>query len=244
MDEKKEEVARLQAPRTSLFEALSERGLSVIAEIKKASPSRGIITESLDPTKQMESYTRGGAAAVSVLTDQAFFKGSRGILKDLSERSKVPLLRKDFLIHPLQVDESYFLGADAVLLIARILEAPLLRKMLERVHSFGMEALVEVHNEEELHCVLQTPARIIGINNRNLEDFTLDLGTTEKLVKIMDSSGKRSEKRVVSESGILTRADAARLEGAGVDAILVGESLMRSSDPAGLIAELKGSCLP
>lgn len=244
VDEKKREVTRLQAPRTSLFEALSKPGLSVIAEIKRASPSKGIIAEDFDPQMLLETYTRGGASAVSVLTDQPFFKGNRSILKDLSERSGIPLLRKDFLIHPLQVDESYFLGADAVLLIARILEDATLSEMLERVNSFGMEALVEVHDEEELQRVLQTPARIIGINNRNLEDFTVDLGTTERLARIMDLSGKRSGKRIISESGILSRSDAARLERSGVDGILVGESLMRSPDPAGLIEELKGSCLP
>lgn len=244
VNEKKGEVTRLQAPRASLFEALSEPGLSMIAEIKRASPSKGIIAEDFDPSNQMEAYVTGGASAVSVLTDQTFFKGSRSILKDLSERSEIPLLRKDFLIDPLQVDESYFLGADAVLLITSILEDLMLKEMLDRIHSFGMEALVEVHDEEDLYRVLETSAKVIGINNRNLKDFTVNLGTTEKLVNLMDRLGSRSGKRIVSESGILSREHSARLEDAGVDGILVGESLMLSPDPAALISELKGRCIP
>ncbi|MBN1334075.1 MAG: indole-3-glycerol phosphate synthase TrpC [Synergistales bacterium] len=239
--EKVREVAELKSPRTSLFHALSEPGLSVIAEIKKASPSRGIICEHFDPQHQMEVYEKGGAAAVSVLTDRTFFQGSGFILRELRDKAQLPLLRKDFLIEPIQVDESYFLGADAVLLIARILEGPGLRNMLERVYSLGMEALVEIHNEDDLHLVLETPAKIIGINNRDLEDFKVDLSVSERLIREMERLGARGEKRIVSESGIASREQAARLEDAGVDGILVGESLMRSPDPAGLIAVLKGS---
>ncbi|MDO9508323.1 MAG: indole-3-glycerol phosphate synthase TrpC [Thermovirgaceae bacterium] len=238
--EKEREVARLRAPRASLFKALGECGISVIAEIKKASPSKGVIVGDFDHLRQMESYVRGGAAAVSVLTDPVFFKGSGAILRDLSGRAGLPLLRKDFLIDPLQVEESYFLGADAVLLIAAILEGPKLKEMLERVHSLRMEALVEVHDEVELYRALETSARVIGINNRSLKDFTVDLKTSERLIAEMERLGARSGNQVVAESGITSRADVVRLEEAGADAILVGESLMRSSDPAGLIAELKG----
>lgn len=238
--EKEREVARLGEPRASLFEALGTQGISVIAEIKKASPSKGVIAEDFDPRRQMEVYERGGASAVSVLTDRTFFQGGGAVLRDLYPGRKLPLLRKDFLIDPIQVDESYFLGADAVLLIAAILEGQRLKDMLDRVHSMGMEALVEVHDEAELYRVLETPARIIGINNRNLKDFTVDLGTSERLVVEMERLGARDGNRVVAESGIASRDDVIRLQTAGVDGILVGESLMRSPDPAGLIAELKG----
>lgn len=238
--EKEREVTRLRKPRTSLFRALGGSGISVIAEIKKASPGKGIIVEDFNPLRQMDSYVRGGAAAVSVLTDTVFFKGSGAILKDLSGRYGLPLLRKDFLIDPIQAEESYFLGADAVLLVAAILKGSKLNEMVEQVHSLGMEALVEVHEEAELYRVLETSARVIGINNRNLRDFTVDLKTSERLVAEMERLGARCGKRVVAESGITSRADVERLEEAGADAVLVGESLMRSTDPAGMIAELKG----
>jgi len=239
--EKEREVTRLRGPRSSLFDALGGSGISIIAEIKKASPSKGDMIEDFDHLRQMDSYVRGGAAAVSVLTDTVFFKGSGAILKDLSGRSGLPLLRKDFLIDPIQVEESYFLGADAVLLIAAILKGSKLKEMVEQVHSLGMESLVEVHEEAELYRALETSARIIGINNRDLRDFTVDMKTSERLVAEMVRLGARCGKRVVAESGITSRADVLRLEEAGADAVLVGESLMRSPDPAGMIAELKGT---
>lgn len=238
--EKEREIAAMRAPRASLFNALGAPGISVIAEIKKASPSKGVIAEDFDPRRQMEAYVQGGASAVSVLTDRSFFQGSGAILRDLYPGRTLPLLRKDFLIDPIQVEESYFLGADAVLLIAAILEGTRLKEMLGRVHSLGMEALVEVHDEAELYRALETQARVIGINNRNLKDFTVSLKTSERLISEMERLGARPGNRVVAESGIASRADVVRLETAGADAILVGESLMRSPDPAGLIAELKG----
>lgn len=238
--EKEREVDRLRGPRSSLFDALGGSGISVIAEIKKASPSKGVIIEDFDHLRQMDAYVRGGADAVSVLTDAVFFKGSGAIMKDLSGRSGLPLLRKDFLIDPLQAEESYFLGADAVLLIAAILKGPRLKEMVEQVHSLGMETLVEIHEEAELYRALETSARVIGINNRDLKNFTVDLKTSERLIAEMEHLGARCGKLVVAESGIASRADVARLEEAGVDAVLVGESLMRSPDPAGMIAELKG----
>lgn len=238
--EKERELDRLKAPRASLFEALGGAGMSVIAEIKRASPSKGVIAKDFDPSRQIEAYVRGGASAVSVLTDRTFFQGGGAILRDLYPGRTLPLVRKDFLIDPLQVEESYFLGADAVLLIAAILEGPRLNEMLERARFLGMEALVEVHDEAELYRALETSARVIGINNRNLKDFSVDLETSERLVSEMERLGARSGNRVVAESGIASRADVERLETSGVDAVLVGESLMCSPDPAALIAELKG----
>jgi len=238
--QKMSEIKELKKTRLSLFDALGTPGLSVIAEIKKASPSKGLIAEDFDPCGQLEKYEKGGAAAISVLTDRTFFQGSGSILLELRQRTNLPLLRKDFLIDPVQVEESYYLGADAVLLIAGILKGSSLEKMLDKTHDMEMEALVEVHDEEELCRVLRTSARIIGINNRNLADFSVDLGTSEKLVSLMENLGARSGKRLVAESGIFSRKDTAHLEKAGIDAVLVGESLMVSRNPAGLIRELKG----
>jgi len=244
VEQKIREIKKLKSPKTSLYDALSAPGLSVIAEIKKASPSKGIIAENFDPCGQLEKYEKGGAAAISVLTDRAFFQGSGAILLELRQRTGLPLLRKDFLIDPVQVEESYYLGADAVLLIAGILKGSSLEKMLDKTRSMGMEALVEVHDEEELCRVLRTSARIIGINNRNLADFSVDLETSEKLVSLMENLGARSGKRLVAESGIFSRKNSKRLEKEGIDAILVGESLMRSKNPAELIMELKGRDKP
>ncbi len=242
VSEKILEVERLKEKKRSLFDSLGGKDLSIIAEIKKASPSKGIIAEKFDPREQLQNYEKGGASAVSVLTDKPFFQGSGAILRDLSEMSTLPLLRKDFLIDPLQVEESYFLGADAVLLITSILTGKRLEEMLEKVHSMGMEALVEVHDEKELIFALESSAGIIGINNRNLKDFSVDLSNTEKLIKKMEDLGARPGKRVVSESGINSTSDAIRAQEAGADGILVGESIMRSSNPVLFIEELRGGC--
>ena len=237
---KNSEVKALKRPRNSLYNALSSSGITVITEIKKASPSKGVIAEDFNPVSQLESYVDGGAGAVSVLTDRTFFQGGLEILHDLRDRTSLPLLRKDFLIDPLQIDQSFFFGADAVLLIAAILDDSTLEIMLRRCRSLGLEALVEVHNESELERILKQNVSIIGINNRDLRDFTVDLSTSEKLLSMLDRSGLRSSYKVVAESGIASREDVLRLEEAGLDGILVGESLMRSPSPAQAIEQLRG----
>ncbi|MCF7936361.1 MAG: indole-3-glycerol phosphate synthase TrpC [Synergistales bacterium] len=242
--EKRREVERLRAPRRSLAEALGGAGLSVIAEIKRASPSAGAIAAGIDPRDQAAAYIRGGADALSVLTDGPFFGGSGADLRSLADQAggerRVPLLRKDFLVDPLQIEESFFLGADAVLLIAALLEGPRLGSMLARVHELGMEALVEVHDEAELSRALEVPAGVIGINNRNLRDFTVDLSVAERLIAEMERLGAGEGRVVVAESGVATAEDAARLRAAGADAVLVGGMLMRAADPAAAVGALKG----
>lgn len=238
--EKAREVESLKRPRPSLAKSLKTPGITVVAEIKKASPSKGIIADPFEPEKQLEAYVQGGAGAVSVVTDRTFFQGSGELLRGLRPRTGLPLLRKDFLVDPLQVYESFFLGADAVLLIAALLPGGLLGRMLETASSLGLETLVEVHGEDELRRALETEAPVIGINNRDLRDFSVDLGTTGRLLREFDRLEPRRTRRVVAESGISTREDAAFLEGIGVDGILVGESLMRSPDPAAAIRKLRG----
>ncbi len=241
--EKNREVVLLKQPRPSLAESLAAPGITVVAEIKKASPSKGVIAEPFEPERQLEAYERGGAGAVSIVTDRTFFKGSSDLLRSLRPRTNLPLLRKDFLVDPLQVYESFFLGADAVLLIVALLPGCRLGLMLETASSLGLETLVEVHDEDELRLALETEAPVIGINNRDLRDFSVDLKTTGRLLREFDLLEPRRSRRVVSESGIASREDAAFLEGIGVDGILVGESLMRSADPAARIRRLRGAQL-
>ena len=230
----------LKRPRASLAKSLEAPGITVVAEIKKASPSKGIIADPFEPERQLDAYDRGGAGAVSVVTDRAFFQGSGELLRSLRPRTDLPLLRKDFLVDPLQLYESFFLGADAVLLIAALLPGKSLGRMLEIASSLGLEALVEVHDEDELHQALETEAPVIGINNRDLRDFSVNLETTGRLLREFDRLEPRRARRVVAESGISTRSDAAFMEDLGVDGILVGESLMRSADPATQVRKLRG----
>ena len=234
---KGDEVAALLAPRRSLAAALAEPEMTVIAEVKKASPSRGVIREDFDPLALAGAYVSGGAGAISVLTDGPFFQGSGEVFRQVRSAVDLPLLRKDFLIDPLQIYESFFLGADVVLLIVSIL-GERLGEMLDLAASLAMESLVEVHDEAELHLALEAQAPIVGINNRNLGDFTVDLATTERLVAEKERLGASG--LVVAESGISCRGDVERLEACGVAGILVGEALVRSDDPARLIASLRG----
>ncbi|MDI9388418.1 MAG: indole-3-glycerol phosphate synthase TrpC [Synergistota bacterium] len=233
------EVAEMKSPRRSLSGALKGDGLSVVAEIKRASPSGGTINGDLDVAAQLSAYERGGANAVSVLTDQVFFGGGPEDLRRLRARTRLPMLRKDFIVSEVQVYESLFLGADALLLIASALDRKKLCELAALTASLGMEAMIEVHDEEELHAALEADPRILGINNRNLNDFTVDLRTTERLMEALRAAEGEGGRTVVAESGIKDVEDARFLAGAGVDAILVGEALMRACDPAGAIRSLK-----
>lgn len=233
------EVAEMTSPRRRMSEALKGKGLSVVAEIKRASPSRGTINGDLDVAAQLAAYERGGANAVSVLTDQVFFGGGAEDLRRLRPRTRLPILRKDFIVSEVQVYESLFLGADALLLIVSALEKRRLCELAALTHSLGMEALIEVHNEEELYTALEADPRILGINNRDLSDFTLDLRTTERLMEVLRSVEGEGRRTVVAESGIKDEEDARYLAETGVDAILVGESLMRTAEPADAIRAFK-----
>lgn len=213
----------------------SGTGISIIAEVKKASPSLGIIKNDFDPIGIARLYEAGGAAAISVLTDEKFFQGRLSYLTDVKKSVDLPVLRKDFIIDTYQIYEARSAGADALLLIAAILSNEEIQCFLELARELGMDCLVEVHSETELQKVLQTNAMIIGINNRDLATFKTDLGTTLRLRSMIPDG-----KIVVSESGIRSREDVRRLAGIGVHAILVGEILMKSNDIPTKLHELLG----
>ncbi|MBN2105995.1 MAG: indole-3-glycerol phosphate synthase TrpC [Deltaproteobacteria bacterium] len=231
----KELIHGLAEPRGFAAALTRDRGgqAAVIAEVKKASPSKGVIREQFDPVAIAREYEAHGAAAISVLTEQRFFQGSPGYLPAIRKQVCIPVLRKDFLFDIYQIYEARSLGADALLLIAAILEKDKLCELLCLTRELGMDALVEVHTREELDRVLATGARIIGINNRNLSTFKTDIATTVELVR-----GIPDDRIVVSESGIGSRADILMLSSAGVDAFLIGESLMRQESPGARLAEL------
>ncbi len=210
--------------------------IALIAEVKKASPSKGLIRPDFDPVSIARRYAETGASAISVLTDEKYFQGKLEYLTDIREVVSLPLLRKDFIIDHMQVYEARAAGADAILLIVAALSAGQLQDLLELTRSLGMDALVEVHTESELQTALEVGADIVGINNRDLRTFETRLETTLEL-----ASSVPPDKILVSESGINTRVDVERLMAAGVDAILVGESLMRVDDPGTKVKELLGA---
>jgi indole-3-glycerol phosphate synthase len=217
-------------------EALRRPGrVSLIAEYKKASPSKGLIRADAAPTKVAGVYASHGAAAVSVLTDQRFFQGHADDLTAIRTCVSLPVLRKDFIVDAYQIREALAMGADAVLLIAAALSEERLAALQNVAHGYGLACLVEVHTGEELAKALRSGASIIGINNRDLTDFSVDLGVSLRLKRRMPA-----EVITVSESGIHTREDVLRLQDAGFDAILVGESLMRSPDIGAKLDELLG----
>jgi indole-3-glycerol phosphate synthase len=223
-------------PTSGLAEARpSERQLALIAEIKKASPSAGVICPEFFPARIASQYEAAGASAISVLTDREFFKGGIEHIQQVRAAVKLPVLRKDFIIEELQLYEAAADGADAVLLIAAILDDRQLKDFRAIAEHLKMAALVEAHDEPELDRALAAGASLIGINNRDLRTFAVNLATTEKLAARMPD-----DVIVVAESGIQTRADVERVAKAGADAILVGESLMRSGDIAGKVKELLG----
>jgi len=233
-----EEAAIQQAPPLDFAAALRQPGVSLIAEIKRASPSRGVLRPELDPGQLAVTYVEGGAAAISVLTDERFFQGSLSDLAAVKNALRqagreVPVLRKDFILDVYQIYQARVYGADAILLIVAILETEDLAELLALARELGMEALIEVHCEEELDRVLPLGPSIIGVNNRDLHDFSVDLATTLRLQPYIPRSAI-----LVSESGIHCRADVERLARAGVDAILVGEALVTAEDVAGKIREL------
>lgn len=233
-----DEVRRLAenvADRRNFKNALSQNGkVNLIAEIKKASPSKGVIRHDFNPSDIARIYEKNGASAISVLTDEKFFQGNLSFLKIArSITSSIPLLRKDFIIDEYQVYQSALAGADAILLIAAVLEKHNITKLLSIAKQLNLDCLVEVHTEEELKKVLETDAEIIGINNRDLHTFKTNLQTTSELMQIIPD-----DKVVVSESGISSYDDVKFLQKCGVQAILVGESLMASDDIALKIKQL------
>lgn len=223
-------------PHTRNFlSAFGSGKFSLIAEIKKASPSAGIIRPLFDPINLAKTYEESGAAAISVLTDEKFFQGKLEYIKAAKESTTIPILRKDFIIDELQVYESRIAGADAILLIKKVLDDEKLVSLLKLTEELGMQALVEVHNSKEAERVLMTEAKIIGINNRDLKIFRVDKKNTISLIK---KNPELKERIIISESGIKNRADVQALKDAGVNGILVGETLLKSNNIPMKINEL------
>ena len=230
-DEHRDFIAALKNPRPG--------AIALIAEVKKASPSAGVICKDFDPVRIAREYEAAGASCLSVLTDAKFFQGSLDHLRQIRAAVKLPLLRKDFIIDERQILEAIEWGADAILLIVAILTDEQLRKFHSLAMEAGLAVLVEVHDEAELERVLKIDATLIGVNNRDLKTFKVDLATTEKLAaKLFSSPVTRHSSLLVAESGIHTRADVERLKKCGANAILVGESLLRGVDIQKKIHEL------
>jgi indole-3-glycerol phosphate synthase len=244
---KKQEVAQLKAegvagpeqqvdrPRGFIKALVQSSEIAVIAEVKKASPSKGVICPDFDPETIASNYEEGGAEAVSVLTDEGFFQGNIDYIPLVRQTVRLPVIRKDFIIHELQIEQASNYGADAILLIAAILFQEQIKDYLQMSSELHMDVLVEVHDERELEKSLAAGSQLIGINNRDLRDFTVDLNTTIRLRKEIPASIP-----VVSESGIKDREDMKMLQDNGITAALIGETLMRSGDGAAALRRLRG----
>lgn len=207
---------------------------AIIAEVKKASPSKGIIAEDFRPTEQAAAYQQAGAAAISCLTEEYYFKGSAEYFRQIRNTVHIPMLRKDFIFDPYQIYEAKTIGADAVLLIAAVLSPAQLRDFRLLAESLGMDVLTESHNERELETAIEAGCTIFGINNRNLKTFEVSLETTRRLAKLVPKDGV-----IVSESGISSAEDMKLLANLGADAVLIGETLMRSGSVEKSVAELR-----
>jgi indole-3-glycerol phosphate synthase len=244
---KKEEVRTLLAkgwkkpedeisgPRGFRQAVLSSDGVAIIAEAKKASPSKGVICPDFDPVQIARDYQAGGAQAISVLTDEDFFQGNISYIPMVREAVRLPVLRKDFIIHECQIQQAADYGADAVLLIAAILETAQMRDYMQMASELGMDVLMEAHDEAEAEAALKAEGNLIGINNRNLNDFSVDMETTFRVMKLIPEGIP-----VVSESGIRNRNDILRLGSHGVCAALIGETLMRNGNRINGLRELLG----
>ena len=238
LPEMRRRAADAPAPRgfrAAIEARIGEGRPAVIAEIKRASPSRGIIRRDFDPPRIAAGYERGGAAALSVLTDRDFFQGAPEHLRAARAAASLPVLRKDFLIDPWQVHEARAMGADCVLLIVAALDDDALRRLAEAAREAGVDTLVEVHDEAELDRALRIPAPLVGINNRDLHTFETTLATTERLAGRVPA-----HRRTITESGIASREDVAGLRARGVHAFLVGEAFMSAPDPGERLAALFG----
>jgi len=222
-----------QKPPLNFALALKGKRMGLIAEVKQASPSRGILSKNFNPVELATSYAQGGANAISVLTEVNYFKGSIDYLAAIRKAVELPLLRKDFIFDPYQVYESRAYGADALLLIVAILNQEQLQGLLSLSHSLGLKCLVEVHNKTEVERALLSRAEIIGINNRDLNTFIVDLTTTERLRPLIPR-----DRIVVSESGIKDRSDMKKMREWDVDAVLIGESLLSAPDITAKMKEL------
>jgi indole-3-glycerol phosphate synthase len=215
--------------------ALKKDGVSFICEVKKASPSKGIISSDFDYIKIAKEYEKVGASCISVLTEPEFFKGDNVYLKEIRSAVEIPLLRKDFIIDEYQIYQSKTLGANAVLLICALLDTKTIEQYIKVCNSLGLCAVVEVHDEKEVQSALSANARIIGVNNRNLKDFTVDINNSLKLRNLVPS-----DVTFISESGIKTVKDIEKLSQNAVDAVLIGEALMRAENKKEMLDNLRG----
>jgi indole-3-glycerol phosphate synthase len=233
----RQQAAEVRASRTpfAFRRAIANEGSSIIAEIKAASPSAGTIVPNPDVEGIAREYARGGASAISVVVERDFFHGSPDWLARASGASGLPVIMKDFVVEPSQIMRGIAAGADAILLLASLLPGRRIFEFLDLLEAYGCDALVEVHDEEELARAVEGGARIIGVNNRDLRDFQVDLATSERLSPLMPDGVLR-----VAESGIRTRADVERLHAARFDGFLVGESLLRQDDRAQAVRALLG----
>jgi indole-3-glycerol phosphate synthase len=228
--------SRVFPPTRSFRSAIRKREISIIAEMKRKSPSGGTLRKTLDPFKTAGTYEAASASALSVLTDRDHFGGREDDVLKAKAGCSLPVLRKEFIIDAYQIFESRLIGADAILLIVRILSRTRLRGFLETAASIGLDCLVETHDERELEAALESGSKIVGVNNRNLETLAIDLGTSMKLSRRIPENTIR-----VSESGIRTRDDVRMLKEAGFDALLIGESLMRAGDVRLKLKEFMGA---
>ncbi len=215
--------------------AVRQPGISFICEVKRASPSKGVIAEDFPYAEIAKEYEAAGAAAISVLTERDHFQGCAAYLQEIAKESGIPVLRKDFIIDEYQIYEARYLGASAVLLICSVLDDERLRRFMMLADELGLSALVETHDENEVQRALRCGARIIGVNNRNLKDFTVSLDTSCRLRSLVPA-----DKIFIAESGIRSREDVEKLEKVCVDAVLIGETLMRRPDKKAALAELAG----
>ena len=214
---------------------LKEPGIHFICEVKKASPSKGVIAEHFPYLEIAEEYEKAGASVISCLTEPKYFQGSDAYLKEIAGKVSIPVLRKDFTVDPYQIYEAKVLGASMVLLICSLLDTDVIAEYLSLCDNLGLSALVEVHDEEEMESALKAKARIIGVNNRNLKDFTVDIHNSTRLRALAPE-----DKIFVAESGIKTSGDIRELEEAKVNAVLIGETLMRSKDKSRMLKMLRG----
>ena len=215
--------------------SLRQKEIAFIMEVKKASPSKGLISPTFDYVNIAKEYEAAGAAAISVLTEPKYFLGSDEYLREIRKAVKIPIIRKDFTVDEYQIYEAKIIGADAVLLICALLDTETIRRYLAICDKLGLSALVEAHDADEIASALKAGARLIGVNNRNLKDFTVDIANSINLRRLVPA-----EKIFVSESGITTAADIDSLKQNGANAVLIGETLMRSGDIAGEIKKLRG----
>lgn len=235
LEELKEEVSKLEINDDFPFmESLKDPEIAIIAEVKKASPSKGLIAEDFDYIEIAKEYEQAGASAISVLTEPYFFQGSNDYLKEISENVQIPILRKDFTIDEYMIWEAKSIGASAILLIVSILDDVQLKEYLDLAHELGLSAIVETHDAEEIKSAVDAGAQIIGVNNRNLADFTVDIDNSIHLRSLVSE-----DITFISESGIKTKEDVTRLKENNVDAVLIGETLMKSDDKKTMIFQLK-----